>query len=173
MNKHKLSILGLSLVMLAASCRKVDVQSPAAAAPAATAAATQTTASVWKTISSWNSSKADKYTSFNTTIQDSSITAATIANGLVLVYKKDGSAVSALPYQETGAGERYWYYQAAEGSLTINVDAYGQSQAVDRNASFQYFIITEQQIKDLEAQGKTKGQLMGLSYEEARTLFSK
>jgi hypothetical protein len=176
MNKHKLSILGFALVVLMASCKKMDAPfqptHEAATTATATAAAPQAS-TTWSAIGNWNATKAEKYTTYNSSIQDKGITADVIKKGLVLVYKKDGESVHSLPYEQKGTADQYWYYQTAEGSITINVDAYGSSQNISSDATIRYFVVSEQQIKDFVATGKTKLDLLNLSYDAAAELFKK
>lgn len=177
MNKHKLSILGLSLMILITSCRKVDVQQDKqaavpAAAVATTKEATSSKVSAWQTVTGWKSNKEEKYTAFSTTISDNALTSATIANGLVLVYMKSGDNTIALPSQEKGSN-KYWYYQASEGQLTINCDVYGTNQQIGQAPDIKYFVISEQQINELETAGKSKMNLIGLSYNDALTTLKK
>lgn len=175
MNKHKLSILGFALLVLMASCKKMDTPFQPAQAATTTAAATAApqASTTWAAIGSWNATKAEKYTTYNSTIQDKGITADVIKSGLVLVYKKDGEAVHSLPYEQKGSADQYWYYQTSEGAITINVDAYGTAQTISNDATIRYFIVSEQQIKDFVATGKTKLDLLNLSYDAAAELFKK
>jgi hypothetical protein len=171
MNKHKLTVLAsFAFIMIAGTaCRKADTQHEAS--PAALAASTEKSIK-WNSVSDWNSSKQDKFTIHYGKIQDSTISASVASKGLVLVFKKNGTAVNALPFDETGTKNAFWYYQVSEGTILINSDVYGSDQSLDKSSSFQHFIISENQLKDLEAQGHSKLELMGLSYEKASSLLN-
>ena len=107
MNKHTLPVIGFSLLLLITSCKKTDVQQENnLASPAATTVATaSSTASVsdWKTLSNWNSSKSEKFTSYSAIVEDSTISNAVAGSGLVLAFVKNGNTVSALPIEEKGS----------------------------------------------------------------------
>lgn len=165
MNKHKLSILALAAVMLVTSCRKIDV-TPENSMPAPTVTVPNAAASsAWRTAGSWGTSNEGK--SQRATFQDSVISSNVIENGMVLVYKKSGNDIKALPLQEGGA---YWYYQASKGDLTISVDA-AEKTSNTNGTSFRYFVISEQKLAELEAAGKSRFELMDLSFADAEALL--
>ena len=164
MNKHKLSILALSAVMLVTSCRKIDV-TPENALPTPTVTAPAIAASsAWKN-AGWGTTADGK--GQKATFQDSLISSNVIENGMVLVYKKSGNDIKALPLQEDGA---YWYYQASTGDLTISVDAADKASTTN-GTSFRYFVISEQKLADLEAAGTSRFKLMDLSFADAEALL--
>lgn len=164
MNKRTLSILGLGLLLGFASCKKSEVE-----VPAPSASEQSTVATAWKTVSSWQSSKEDKFTTFSGAIQDNSITADVVENGLVLLFMKNGSGATGLPFQAKGGQDIYWNYQVSENQILINADAY--TGEVSNQAAFRYFVISEQKLKDLESQGTSRIGLMTLTYENAATLL--
>jgi hypothetical protein len=174
MNKHKLPVLGLSLVLLITSCKKNDVQhentlgnSPVAAAIAASAKASE-----WSTLPNWASSKGDKFTTYTSKVTDSSITSSVTSRGMVLAFVKDGSTINALPFQKKGANDSYYYYQVSNGSITLSCDNYSGTANLGAEA-FKYFVFTPEKLKDLESQGYTKIKLMQLAYEDVAALFTK
>ena len=160
MNKHKFFIAGLSVLLFAASCKKMDVQP----APEKQNVAT---ASDWKTAADWTSSKEEKYTVNSSKFQDNAISSAVIENGLVLVYMKNASVTEALPSQQK---DIYWYYQVSEKTIEINADVYGTDE-LDNKTNFKYFVLTEDKLKTLEEQGHSKSELMALTYENAASLL--
>ena len=162
MNKQKLSILGLSLMILVASCRKTDVEAPVSADT------TQTTVN-WKSVSSWQSGTEDNVTTYNGRIQDSSITADVVENGLVLVYLKSANTISGLPVQLKGTNEISWNYQVSENLIQVNADV--NTGSFSQDVSFRYFVLDQQKLNALETQGKTRDGLMTLTYENAATLL--
>ena len=124
----------------------------------------------WKTITSWTSNKAEKFTTYAASTSDSSITDAVTSKGLVLAFVKNGDKISALPFQEKGANDAYWYYQVSTGTITFSLDSYKGSQNLDA-AGFKYFSFSPEQLKDLESKGYSKIKLMQLSYEEVAALY--
>ncbi len=170
MNKHKLPVLGFSLLLLITSCKKNDVQhedtmtnSTAIAAPAITKA------SEWKSFSNWTSSKEEKFTSHSSKVTDSSITNAVATSGLVLAFSKAGNTIQALPFQEKGANDSYWYYQISKDAITLSCDNYNGTAPVN-TTEFKYFVFTPEQLKNLETKGYSKLQLLQLTYEEVAAL---
>ena len=176
MNKHTLPVIGFSLLLLITSCKKTDVQQENnLASPAATTVATaSSTASVsdWKTLSNWNSSKSEKFTSYNAIVEDSSISNAVAGAGLVLAFVKNGNTVSALPFEEKGSSNSYTYYQVARGSIIFSSDVYSGTSSMNA-ASFKYFVFSPEQLKDLEAKGHSKAELLQLSYEGLTAVVNK
>ena len=166
MNKHKFLIMGMTLALFAASCKKNDLQGDNT--PAAEAAV-QTTE--WKSAADWSSSKEEKYTSYSTSIQDKSITSDVVENGLVLVYAKYGNDVFSLPHQSKGAVNAFWHYQVSENTIAIDVDVYSENATIDNKQTFSYFIISADKIKSLETNGHTVSELMTLTYENAKNLL--
>jgi hypothetical protein len=160
-------ILALALIAASvASCKKTDLTENQAAAqsPVATTTAATTTAapalSDWKTVSNWTSSGKQ----YSTTLADQAITGAIADKGLVLVFSKNQNNPELLPYSKDGVS---WYYQVNKGAVTIT--ATGASVA--KGQQFQYLILSEEQLAQLEAKGETKFKLMGLSYENAMNLL--
>jgi hypothetical protein len=163
MNKHKIfaAVLGATIVFTA--CRKNDLQKEAVQNQAS---------SGMKTVSSWSSEKMDKYTEFSSTVEDKNITSDIVSKGLVLAFKKSSNSVVSLPASEKSGLSAYsWYYQVAEGSIVFSADAYGLAKEPASNQSFDYFVVSEEKIKDLESKGYSKDQLMNLSYSDAASLL--
>lgn len=164
MKKNTFVILSLGVTLLIASCKKEDV--PANRSANQTSVSVSTT-SQWRALS-WSSSKDENITTYSSKISDSSINNNIASSGLVLVFKKDNAGVESLPFQEKSSNA-YWYYQVANGSVRINSDS--KSEQNLSGQSFSYFIITPEKLSALEAQGKTKVDLMQLSYEQAVALL--
>jgi|GEM_PF-1528593 len=174
MNKQKFLILGMSVALLVTACKKNDLQQSVAAASTTTAAAaaTASTSANWRSISNWSAQSQDKYTTFTSAIGDSSISGSVASKGLVLVYKKSGSTVTALPYEEQAAtGSYFWYYQVASGNLSITADAYDGAKTPAADQSFKYFVVSADKLAELEAQGHSKAELMKLTYENAAAIL--
>lgn len=164
MKQYKLPFMGIALMLLIASCKKEDVrQTNAKGSASEVSSKTQ-----WSSLSAWGNSKNENVTTYFSKLTDSLITNEVVNNGLVLVYKKSGSDIQLLPFQEKDS-KTYWYYQVAKGSLRINSDNNdGQNLAA---STFTYFVVTPQQLSNLEAKGKTKFDLLQLSLEEATSLL--
>jgi hypothetical protein len=164
MKNYKLPFLGFALVLLIASCRKEDIQ---AKNTANNLSAISNTAQ-WRSLSNWSSSKNEEITTYFSKVSDSSITSNVVNAGFVLVFKKNGSDIQSLPFQEKSS-KTYWYYQVSGGSLRINSD---NNAGQNLNAqSFAYFVISPEKLSALEASGKTKLDLLQLSFEQAEALL--
>jgi len=171
MNKHKLPVLGFSLLLLITSCKKTDVQQDSNS-PTPVSASISSSSPDWKSITNWSSYKTEKFTTFNTKIEDSTITNAVAASGLVLAFTKNGNNINVLPFQEKGTNDSYWYYQVSKGAISISCDAYDSSESLTAT-SLKYFVFSPEQLNDLEAKGHSKITLLQLSYEEIVTLLNK
>src|SRR5215203_5096481 len=172
MNKHKLPVVGFSLLLLITSCKKTDVQHDSNSPTPVSASISSSSSPDWKSITNWSSYKTEKFTTFNTKIEDSTITNAVAASGLVLAFTKNGNNINVLPFQEKGTNDSYWYYQVSKGAISISCDAYGSSQPLTATA-LKYFVFSPEQLNDLEAKGHSKITLLQLSYEEIVTLLNK
>jgi hypothetical protein len=165
MKNYKLPLMAFALVLLVASCKKEDVQQKNSK-QTFTSAATGS----WNSLTNWSTDIADSTTTYFSRIPDTAINAAVANSGLVLVFKKNGSAVQSLPFQDKSAGT-YWYYQVSKGLLRIDGSSNSASQQNFNGQTFSYFVFTPEQISALDAKGKTKLDLMQLSYDEALELF--
>lgn len=177
----KLPVVGLSLVLLVAACNKKDFTDDRADAAASTVAATDADLS-WTSPAMWENADQGTFSIRYFALQDSSITADVADNGLVLVYKRNGTAINALPFEEAtatttnsaqgdaedAANANYWYHQVSEGTLLISCDVY---TATDAANSFKYFVLTPQKLQRLQTAGYTTEKLMGLNYADAATLL--
>ncbi len=164
MKHYKLPFMGIALVLLFASCKKEDVRQ-ANATDNASGASSKTQ---WNSLGAWGNSTTENVTTYFSKLTDSSITSEVVNNGLVLVYKKTGSDIQLLPFQEKDS-KTYWYYQVAKGSIRINSDNNdGQNLTA---STFTYFVVTPQQLSNLEAKGKTRFDLLQLSLDEATSLL--
>ena len=172
MNKHKLPVLGLSLILLITSCKKNDVQHENTQTSPAPAAPVSASVSEWRTFTSWTSSKGEKFTTYRSKIADSSLTNAVSSKGLVLAFARNGESIKALPFQEKGTSDSYWYYQVSSGTITLSCDNYS-GKASPADVSFKYFVFSPEQLKDLEAKGYSKIKLMQLAYEDVVALTAK
>jgi hypothetical protein len=170
MNKHKLSVLGFSLLLLITSCKKNDVQhEDTTTNPTAITAPAITKASEWRSFTNWTSSKEEKFTSHSSKVTDSTITNAVATSGLVLAFSKAGNTIQALPFQEKGTNDSYWYYQISKDAITLSCDSYKGTAPVN-TTEFKYFVFTPDQLKDLETKGYSKMKLLQLTYEEVAAL---
>jgi hypothetical protein len=151
-------------MLLIASCRKEDIQ---AKNTTNNLSAVSNTAQ-WKSLSNWSSSKNEEITTYFSKVSDSSITSNVVNAGFVLVFKKNGSDIQSLPFQEKSS-KTYWYYQVSKGSLRINSDNNAGQNL--NTQSFAYFIISPEKLSALEASGKTRPDLLQLSYEQAEVLL--
>jgi len=167
MKNYKFPFLGVILTLLIISCKKEDVQKTATANNSLSNINLKS--SQWNSLSNWSSSKTENITTYFSTLPDSAITADVANAGLILVYKKNGNDIQSLPFQEKDS-KIYWYYQVSKGSIRISSDnSDGQNLG---SYSFSYFIFTPQQISFLEAKGKTKLNLLQLSYGQAASILN-
>lgn len=164
MKKNTFVILSLGITLLVTSCKKEDV--PANASSGKAAASVSNTAQ-WRSLE-WTSSMEDNVTTYSSKITDSAINDNIAASGLVLVFKKNSAGTESLPLQDK-QHDIFWYYQVANGSVRINSDS--KSNQNFNGESFSYLIITPEKLATLEKQGKTKTDLLQLSYEEAMALL--
>lgn len=182
MKNMKLPILGLSLILLVASCKKDDFKEESTSDASTSVAANDATSLSWKPATNWEKADQGTFSVHYFTIADSSITADVADNGLVLVFKKAGNNINSLPFEETKASDaketastatspNYWYHQVAEGNLLISYDVYNTPANADNANSFQYFVITPEKLNSLQTDGYTAEKLMGLSYAEAAKLL--
>ena len=185
MKNVKLPILGLSLLLLVASCKKDDFKEDSATdTTASSSALTDADGLSWKSASQWETTNQETFSVHYFTITDSSITADVADNGMVLVFKKAGNSINALPFEEAKSGTEgstsgaeattnanYWYHQVAEGSLLISYDVYSASKTPDNANSFQYFVITPEKLQNLQNDGYDSEKLLNLNYTEAATLL--
>jgi hypothetical protein len=171
MNKHKLPVLGLGLLLLLSACKKNDVQYENMETTEQTVAApVSAPVSEWKPANSWTSSKQEKFTTHTSKTDDSTITSTVTNSGLVLAFIKTGNSINALPFQEKGTSDSYWYYQVSNGSISFSCDSYSGTPSLN-SAEFKYFVFSPEQLTDLEAKGYSKIKLMQLSYEEVAAIL--
>lgn len=182
MKNVKLPILGLSFVLLVASCKKDDFKEESNLdAAASSVAATDANSLTWKSAAQWEKADQGTFSINYFTIADSSITADVADNGLVLVFKKVGNNINSLPFEEGQASSKetdnatasanYWYHQVSEGSLLISYDVYNTPANAETANSFQYFVITPEKLDELHTNGYTTEKLMGLGYAAAANLL--
>jgi hypothetical protein len=151
-------------MLLIAACKKEDVRPTNSVKNLLAISKT----SQWQSFNNWSSAKADNVTTYFSKVSDSSITSNVVNAGLVLVYKKAGNDIQSLPFKEKDS-KTYWYYQVSKGSVRINSD---NNAGQNLNAqSFSYFVISFEKLSSLEASGKTKFDLLQLSYEQAAALL--
>lgn len=170
MKNHQLPALSIAMLLAFSSCKKTDFTQdlPSPSGPAVTQA---TGAAAWKNSGNWETGTFDNKTLFSSILEDQTITSAVAHKGLVLVFHKEAEAVHALPFEEkNGTGIRSWYYGVTEGAIQISFEAEGTDTAPQK-AAFTYFILSEEQLNDLEAKGYSKEQLMGFSLETATALL--
>jgi hypothetical protein len=153
MKNVKLPILGLSLVLLITSCKKDDFKEEALTdAPASVIGLDGADSVGWKTSGAWESADQETFSVRYFSIDDANITDDVVENGLVLLFKKNGTSVT-------------------EGSLLISCDVYEKTKAPGTENSFKYFVVTPEKLQTLEADGHTSEELMGLSYQKAVALL--
>jgi hypothetical protein len=177
MKNVKFSILGLSLILLAASCKKDDFQESNETATETTA--TQTSDAGWQTAANWETVNQETFSVQYFTIADENITDEVADNGLVLVFKKNAGAINALPFEEANAGTakaeestaNYWYHQVTKGSLLVSCDVNNTSATPNTANSFKHIIITPEKLEALQSDGYTTEKLMNLSYADAKALL--
>jgi hypothetical protein len=167
MKNYKLPVWGCALMLLMAACKKEDVRQTDLNNGLLSGLTSKL--SQWNTVTSWSSAATDDGTTFFSNLPDSAITSEIANGGLVLVFRKTGSAIQALPVQEKDS-KTYWYYQVAKGSLRINADNNEGKKNLSAQ-SFSYFVITPEKLSALEAGGKTKLDLLQLSYTQAVALL--
>jgi len=166
------SLSVMLLFVFAVGCRKNDFYSEMEQPAVTEVAAAKATAQDWQTTAKWNVANQEDFSVFYTSLKDENLTADVIDNGLVLVFKKNGNAVSALPVEEGAkSASKYWYHQVTEGNILISVDTYGSKAAPDAASSFKYFIITPKKLSDLQAKGQTIDKLMNLTLEQAASIL--
>jgi hypothetical protein len=170
MKKHQLFILGLGL-LLAASCRKTDIQKNEAAPIPATEnnLSSSVVNSQWISVGNWTSVKNDSSVTYTSTIKDSNINLSVLTGGMVMAFTKNGSSVTPLPFSDTKAV--YWYYQVSNGSISFSADVHGKLSSVNPIES-QYFIFSKNDLEALAAKGYGKAELMQLSYENLKTVLA-
>jgi len=168
MKNLKLPVFGLAIVLIVSSCRKEDVQAPNVSKADASATSVAKV-SGWMPLNNWSSATNDKTTTYFSKLSDTAINADVAKSGLVLVYVKNGSQTQALPFQDQ-ATNTYWYYQVSKGSVRINGDASSASQNF-RGRNIFYFVLTSQELSALESKGKSKFDLMQLTYDQAAALL--
>jgi hypothetical protein len=180
MKNVKLPILGLSLVLLITSCQKDDFKEETLTdVPASTIGLNEADSVGWKASGAWETADQETFSVRYFSIEDANITEDVAENGLVLLFKKNSKAVTAMPFEEEGGAAaeegvskaNYWYHQVTEGSLLISCDVYESGKAPGAENSFKYFIVTPEKLKTLETSGHTTEELMGLSYTQAVALL--
>jgi len=171
-------------VLLVASCKKDDFKETSATDAATSGALASNEADTvgWKTASQWTKADQGAFSIHYFTIQDSTITSDIADNGLVLVYKKSGTSVNALPFEETASSSQgtsaenknanYWYHQVTAGNLLISCDVYKAATTSETANSFRYFIITPEKLQTLATSGYTIDKLMSLGYADAATIVN-
>lgn len=168
MKKHNLIVLGFGMALLSTACRKADVQQ----SKTEEASSVSNTAANWISLSNWSKQSEENYAVYSHPIEDKTITSAIAEDGMVLAFKKQGNTITALPVEEkNGDNSYFWYYQVSEGSVVINADAYGTTVMPVTAQTFTYYVISADQLKELEQKGYSKAELMRLNYETARKVI--
>jgi hypothetical protein len=158
--------LGFALVLLITSCKKEDVQLNSSKT------SLTDTKGTWNSLTNWSTTKVDdSTTAYFSLVSDTSISEAVAKSGLVLLFKKNGSAIQLLPFMDKSTGT-YWYYQISKGLLRIDGSNSGSSQKNFDGQTFSYFVFTPEQISMFTAKGKTKLDLMQLTYTQALELVN-
>ena len=175
MKKNKIVSLSIISILALASCKKTDLQQEdnfnqesivAAASPSA--AATGISFSKWHAVSNWSSQKEENGSIYSALLEDTSITPAVVAEGLVLVYAKNADSTTSLPAQTNNT---LWYYQINNGAILLKAGVTGSSP-LDKNLSFQYIVFSPAQLASLEEKGISKDQLLSFTYQEAQNILN-
>jgi hypothetical protein len=170
--KNLKPLVPVAIMLLTFSCKKNDFREESSEVQQTSnevSEAPLTVAETWQSPSNWEQSKQKKYTVFYTKITDEAITADVVSKGLVLAYQKNGEAIQSLPYEDKKSSS-YWYHQISEGSILILCDSYGTYSPASGN-SFTYLVITPDELKTLQANGHSVGDLMSLSYDQVKSLL--
>lgn len=170
MKKHKLSVLGISLMLFITSCKKNDVLQQNISANKI--ASTNAVRAEWRSLSNWNILKENKTTTYTSKLLDSSLTADVAQKGIVLAFVKNNTGIQALPFQENGTSNSYWYYQISNDTISFSCDNYTGKPNLTTNR-FTYFILSPQKLKNLESSGFTKIKVMQMSYDDIAKLLKK
>jgi hypothetical protein len=148
MKNVKLSILGLSLVLLAASCQKDDFKEETLTdVPASTIGLDEADSVGWNASGAWETADQETFSVRYFSIEDANITEDVAENGLVLLFKKNSNSVNAMPFEEEGAAAseegvskaNYWYHQVAEGRLAYFLRCVRKRQSAGCREQFQIF----------------------------------
>lgn len=152
-----------------ASCKKNDLDKETNPETAieniATPASQPSKISAWNTISNWDENTSNSSVLYNGTINNAALTTETLNDGLVLVFAKNANSFMSLPVQTSDV---YWYYQVSEGKIVITGKGANNSS---KNLNFSYVIISKSQLDALEIKGKSKSDLINLSFQQAQELF--
>ena len=177
----KLTSSACVLFLLAVGCKKTDfydelpqdeVTAAASIGNSPLGSSFNVNGEGWVSSKSWDVENQEDFSIFYINLPEPAITADVVDNGLVLLFKKDNSTLTALPVEEDSKGDsKYWYHQVTEGNIMISADSYGAATSPDANSTFKHFVITPQKLKDLEGKGQTVDQLMSLTYEQAAALL--
>lgn len=163
--KHSISILLVAAIaLLFASCRKSDLITETATTSEITSVAT----SEWHA-GTWQSAKGKSSTVNYFVITDNAL--STAADGMVIVFKKSGTSVRTLPFEEkVGNHTIYWFYQISGNTITINKQG-GTEENSSSNDLFNHIVISANQLEQLTVKGYTYQKLMGLSIEEIKAIL--
>jgi hypothetical protein len=175
MRTIKIFLISLTVVTVV-SCRKDGLNEVAFTeeTPSAVINSTQAataTLSAWKPVNSWNTLKKQASTTWSGTIDDAAITTDIVNNGLILVFAKTGNSGQSLLYMQ--AGDVYWYYQVETGRIIINTETVNGNTSIDKGQSFQYVILSKEQLEELASKDVTNDKLISMSWEKASELFTK
>lgn len=168
MKNLQLSLLAVAAILFAVSCKKTDARPSSADENPSTVVNSNldNSASI-----KWDASREETHTVYSTVIADPAVTKDVVANGLVLVYKINGSSVSGLPFTEkNGSSEDYWYYQVANGAIQISVNSKGEAPSTQNN--FKRLVISPDQLSSLQSKGLSKMDLMTSSYDRVSAALS-
>ena len=179
MKTFKFSILALTLFVVLISCQKEDFSENASEAVSSSPESATTDTIGWQLSDQWEVANQETFSVHYFNLEDANITADVVDNGLVLLFKKQGSAVNALPFEEESseavsqeaANATYWYHQVSEGNLLVSCDLYDNNKTPDLKSRFKYFIINPEKLQTLITDGYTTEKLMSLSYTDAVELL--
>lgn len=132
-------------------------------------------ASEWQSTTSWNEVTLPSHTVFYSDLP-SEITDVNSEKGFITVFTSgiEGNSPRALPFEENVNGQKYyWYYLVKKNSVMIAVDAYNSKTNPAINSRFQTLVFSGSALSEIENKGKTKEDLLHLSYDNLGRLLSK
>lgn len=175
MNTKKILFVVLGAGLLMSSCQKEDYTDTENTAVGKSELLNNADTVGWQKAGDWKTAEQDGFSVRYIDVEDESITSDVADNGLVLLYKKSGSSIHALPFDEATkndeGGSSYWYHQVSEGNILIAQDVTEETAKVSPESSFRYFIITPEKLRSLEADGYNAEALINLDYAAAKALL--
>ncbi len=161
----KFFVIGALATLMLASCQKAQQDEIFDQTTAFTNDAT-ITRSAWVPVSLAGGNTDGKgVTEFNGTVSETALNADILADGLVLLFAKQGESIVTLP---STVGGTEWSYEIATSSIALRANS---TETLGTSVSVRYVVIPAAKIKSLETSGITRNDLMNMSYEKASSLF--